>query len=142
MPIPLYEKGDSITVDSVSYTKTKMGYFVDKVDENYKKDTIEIPKEIFAIPVKGISDNAFSNLVNVKEIILPESIESLGSGCFSGSTLLTKVYLNSERAPLVPQDGLFDGANSNLYIYVPKAKLRLYTSGYSWTSYLEYLKTY
>lgn len=140
IPSPLYELGDEIEVDSIIYTKSNNGYFVSDVLDTFKGKSLEIPKEIFGVKVIGVLDRAFSNLENLEELVLPESIESLGNECFYNSMKLTKIYLNSDNAPLVPASGLFDNTNPNIKVYVPnKAKLKLYTSGYTWMSYISYL---
>lgn len=142
MPSPLYTLGDEIELDSIIYTKSNNGYFVSDVLDTFKGTRLEIPKEIFGVKVIGVLDQAFSNLENLEELVLPESIESLGDECFYNSLKLTKIYLNSDNAPLVPSSGLFDNTNPDIKVYVPKAKLKLYTSGYTWMSYISYLKPY
>ena len=141
IPEPLYVKGESVEIDSITYKKINEDYFVEKVDEAFTKESIRIPKEIFGKRVIGVLDYAFSNLENLKEIRLPESIISIGNSCFSNSKKLERVYLDCDKAPLV-QNGLLEGASSNLMFYVPKTKINRYTSGYTWMNYLDYLKPY
>jgi hypothetical protein len=142
MPSPLYTLRDEIELDSIIYTKSNNGYFVSDVLDTFKGTRIEIPKEIFGVKVIGVLDQAFSNLENLEELVLPETIESLGDECFYNSLKLIKIYLNSDNAPPVPSSGLFDNTNPDIKVYVPKAKLKLYTSGYIWMSYISYLKSY
>lgn len=141
MPLPLYElSGDTVTIDSIVYTKTNNGYFVSDVLDDFNLDKIAIPSEIFNTKVIGISNEAFSNLATLHEIVLPNTITSLGNACFKNSMNLTRVYLYSDEAPLVPATGLLDGASSDIKICIPKNKMKLYTSGYSWMNYFDYLE--
>lgn len=74
------------------------------VSKEHKK--IIIPYEIGGYKVKTIQDNAFSNNTTIEEVILPITIDFIGTNVFEGCTSLKKIEL--------PKELKYIGANSFL----------------------------
>ena len=49
---------------------------------------IEIPAEVEGFPVTGIGANVFANHTEIEDVILPETIRTIGAGAFAGSGIL------------------------------------------------------
>lgn len=71
---------------------SKDSYMVSVADANNAKKIV-IPDTYNGKPVTAIKQNGFANIASVKEIIVPDSIEILGSKCFSDCVKLTRVEL-------------------------------------------------
>lgn len=54
-------------------------------------EVIQVPDEIDGLKVTGIGDGCFEKLANVKKIILPCSVKSIGKGAFAGCKKLVAV---------------------------------------------------
>ena len=55
--------------------------------------TIEVPAEIDGNPVKYIGNNASRNRIRIEEVILPDSVVSIGTFAFYGCTNLRKIVI-------------------------------------------------
>ncbi len=71
--------------ETLSYTKStdELGneiYTVTGITEN--SEYIKIPSTYNGIPVKRIADKAFYNLLNLKHVIIPDSVVSIGKSAF------------------------------------------------------------
>lgn len=49
---------------------------------------------IGSYPVKEIDESAFANMLFIKEVVIPENIETIGSACLAGCTNLEKLTVN------------------------------------------------
>ncbi len=56
-------------------------------------DKIEIPSELFGVPVKGIQSNAFRQYKYLVSVVIPDSIEYIGDYAFHNCPNLTSVSL-------------------------------------------------
>ena len=127
--------------DGFNYVVTSSGATIVGLDEQGKKqDKLEIPEQIDNYVVKKIDDNAFAGC-NATEIILPSTIKVLSSGIFSDANQLTRVVLLCEGLPEVG-NGLLNGANDNLKIYVLKDWYSNYVTDYFWGIYADYIEEY
>lgn len=127
--------------DGFNYLVTSSGATIVGLDEQGKKqDKLEIPEQIDNYIVKKIDDNAFAGC-NATEIILPGTIKVLSSGIFSDAKQLTRVVLLCEGLPEVG-NGLLNGANDNLKIYVLKDWYSNYVTDYFWGIYADYIEEY
>ncbi len=52
--------------------------------------------------VVAIGDNAFSSMMKLESIIIPQSIRSIGVGAFSGSSRISDVIINSDNCTIAP----------------------------------------
>ena len=63
--------------------------------ENSFADTLEIPPEIYGIPVTRVNSNAFENCKQLKKVILPENLQWIESNAFKGCDGLTEIAFPS-----------------------------------------------
>jgi hypothetical protein len=70
-------------------------------------ETVGVPAKIQGKPVFGIGDKAFSNNSNIKEIVLPETLEFIGWQAFSGCKNLSK--LNMHQSLKIISGAAFEG---------------------------------
>ena len=73
---PFYQK----TEDFI-YTRTEEGMLISKYIGNLYD--VEVPAEINGVPVIGIADGAFQNNVNVRRVILPMTVKTIGDWAFA-----------------------------------------------------------
>lgn len=107
---------------------------------------LTIPTYYNEKPVVTISIDAFRENQILEEIILPESIESLPEGVFSGCTSLTRLVLLHRERLMTVTEKTFSGAD-NMKIYVPQEVYSLYRDGAGcatnqWEIYLNRMETY
>lgn len=57
--------------------------------------TVVVPSAIDGVPVTGIESYAFAGNENVKKVILPASVVSVGTGAFSGCAYLSEINLDA-----------------------------------------------
>ena len=62
--------------------------------------------------ITSISNNCFNSL-NIENIILPESIESIGKYAFTGCISLKSILFTSNNAPIL--DGVISDSNVKYY---------------------------
>lgn len=86
--------------------------------------------------VKTISHAAFRNC-EVEELILPSSLEELGSYCFAGCTKLKRVSCAATTPPTVKANRpSFDGVDlSKVTLYVPSASVDAYKAHATWKKF-------
>lgn len=63
--------------------------------ENHNNQSIVLPAEIEGVPVKAIGDGAFHGNLNLKSVVLPDSVESIGNYSFASCKYLKNVYIGS-----------------------------------------------
>lgn len=70
------------------------GYEVYQYDGNDKEQKLlEVPSEYNGLPVVGLSQEAFSGLSWIEEIMLPESLTTIGDYAFYNMTALKKITI-------------------------------------------------
>lgn len=75
--------------------------------------------------VTEIEDNAFANSVEIKAVIIPESITAIGKNVFDGCENLDQIIFLNQKAPSMDKDS-FQNVPSDVVIKVPEN-----ASGYS-----------
>jgi hypothetical protein len=78
--------------------------------------TLAIPATIIGLPVTSIGQNAFENLNDVTNVVIPGAITSIANGAFQSCLGLTNVYFESN-APAVGSSTFF-GDSATVY-YLP-----------------------
>lgn len=127
--------------DGFDYVVTSSGVTIVGLDEQgMKLEKLEIPEQIDNYVVIKIDDEAFAGC-SAKEIILPSTIKVLSAGIFSDAKQLTRVVLPCEGLPEVG-NGLLNGANDKLKIYVPKDWYSNYVTDYFWGIYADNIEQY
>ena len=78
---------------------------------------VEIPEQIKGYPVTAIDSIAFRYQENITEVVLPETIKSIGADAFLGCTGLEKI--NLPEGITVIEDGVFTGCTALKSITLP-----------------------
>lgn len=123
------------------------GYLVSGLTESGQGETsLSIPSVYDGQPVVGLTETAFAGNPVLTELILPETIESLPDGAFSGCVNLTRLVLTHTQKLLSIGERPFEGAE-NLKIYVPVQAYAMYRDGAGcasnpWEVYLGRIETY
>ena len=99
--------------DGKSYTVTSIGEA--QMADNYKVQTVSLPNGIIIIEA-----GAFRNFNSLKQITLPDGIETIGQDAFWGCSQLQTVNVNSLESWCSLQ---FDGENSNPLSVAENSKL-------------------
>lgn len=109
--------------------ETDTGYLVSGLTETGLAQTIlTVPASFEGRLVVGIKAHALDSAKVLEELRLPETVESLPNGVFSGCPNLTRLVLEHTRRPCRITGHTFDGA-SQVKIYVPTAAYSLYRDG-------------
>lgn len=85
-------KGD-LTDDSIDSNASAVIVGLDVPDSSVVKKII-IPSKIEGLPVVGIADEAFKELLALEEVTLPDSIAKIGDQAFLGCTNLKSINLS------------------------------------------------
>lgn len=72
---------------AVSVPTSEKGYYLATLKEEVGTE-LEIPSEIEGTTIMGIDDYAFSSIVNLTKMRLPETVKSIGKGAFIGTALI------------------------------------------------------
>ena len=115
---------DSQNNDFVTVGKVLIAY-------NGKDVNVMVPNGI-----TSISNNCFNSL-NIENIILPESIESIGRCAFTGCISLKSILFTSNNAPIL--DGVI--SDSNVKYYVKNSSYNYFNNSLYFKDYLEELDT-
>lgn len=118
---------------------------VDVTDESRNSFTaVTVPETFDGYPVTDLRSGCFDGCRKMTSLIIPATVESIGSAVFRGCGNLTEIYIYAENASMltVPESGLFDGASPSLRVYVPRDAIDAYKSSYSWMSYTNYLEAF
>ena len=98
-PIVVEVEGVDYQLDSDAGTAA----VVANPENNYQGEVVIEPTVTDAegneYPVTSISDNAFADQTGITSVVLPETIEELGSGVFDGCTELTSIECQSTTPP-------------------------------------------
>lgn len=115
-------------------------------EQGRQKTALVVPSSYNGKPVVGLTQSAFSGNVDLQELTLPASIESIPDRAFAGCISLIRLnLLHQETTPDVGE-GLLEGT-SQLKIYVPQSAYHLYRDGAGcavdlWQGYLKYIIAY
>ena len=82
----------------------------------------------------NVPNYAFEGASALKTLILPYSVESIGSWVFSGCINLTTLYCYATTPPMVTST-TFDGVPSSMKVLVPALSLELYQSSNYWKEF-------
>ncbi|MBQ3120691.1 MAG: leucine-rich repeat protein [Peptococcaceae bacterium] len=61
----------------------------------FEPKVLEIPAELDGIPVRAIGDAAFLNFEKITKVIIPENVEEIRASAFSGCWNLKEIILPS-----------------------------------------------
>lgn len=116
----LVTNGDSITSDVVDMvddsdasliTDIRLSGEIDDNTFNNIREKFESLEtlDLSAMTNESIPDNAFSNMENLKSVVLPQDVTAIGAGAFAGCSALESVTLPGVYSI---GDGAFDGCSS------------------------------
>ncbi len=77
----------------LDYTKTDSAVTINGLKEGVKANTLRIPESIDGVPVTEITANAFENQTSLTKVIIPDSVETIGSCAFQGCSGLQYIEL-------------------------------------------------
>lgn len=133
---PITAQGDEI-----------LGYRISGLTETGRMEKeLTVPAAYEGRPVVGFTGDALVDAADLVQLRLPEAIESLPDGLFSGCHMLTRLILEHEAKPCTVTEHTFDGADQ-IKVLVPTKVYPLYRDGYGcesnpWTPYLERVYTF
>ncbi len=105
------------------------GYVVSGLTQaGLEQAALAVPAGFNGKPVVGMEAHALDGAVALEELRLPETIESLPEGVFSGCPKLTRLVLEHTRRLCRITERTFSGA-PQVKIYVPAAAYPLYRDG-------------
>lgn len=108
--------------------------YIGKIAYSYKGVMPENSHIIIADGTTVISPRAFSSFTNLVEVDIPESVVSIGEGCFYSCNNLAKVRV-AITTPLMVSDNTFSN-QGNAYLYVPEGCVEVYSNADVWKDFL------
>ena len=118
---------------------------VDVTEESRNSlSVVTVPETFEGYPVTDLRSGCFSGCWRMTSLIIPRTVETIGSNVFRGCGKLTEVYIYAESASMltVPEKGLFNGAAPSISVFVPRNALNDYTNNYSWMNYKSLLSPF
>jgi len=115
-------------IDNIRYADT---YLIEVVGDVYHKmDTYNIKSG-----TRFIGGYAFAGYDNLKYIIIPSSVTSIGDYAFKQCTSLSSVACRAKKVP-VTEDHVFQGVpQSSATLFVPESALNAYKAAYPWEKF-------
>ncbi len=122
-----WEISELDATEGILFGVTEGGYTVQsgtsvQLDE---KGVIIVPSYHLGLPVVSVSDNAFVGMKELRRVVLPETVKSIGSNAFGGCEKLTNLTILATEPPTVSQQDIetlrklvSDKKNGNFYTYV------------------------
>ncbi len=126
-------------VDYFNYRLIGSSYQITSIKEEYKDiEKIILPSTYQGKNITVINADALYGCIHLKEIYIGLTYKQLDDKCFNGCINLEKIYLFAKDGNgIVPASSdLLYGTYKNIKIYIPKDSN--YTTGYTWTKYLNY----
>lgn len=77
----------------IEYALTNDNSFYTVIKYNGTDAVVEIPRLMNGLRVIGIAENAFINSINLEKVILPNTIESIGTAAFFGCSSLKEINI-------------------------------------------------
>lgn len=107
---------------------------------------LTVPTVWDGLPVVGFTPDAFTNAIQLVQLRLPATIQTIPDALFSHCTNLSRLILEHTDAPCPITEHSLDGA-AQLRIFVPKAAYHLYRDGVGceqnyWQRYINQIYTY
>ena len=146
LPEPKYNieyEFEKVSDSNFTYSILSGDYYLSNVSSDIKdKQIIRVPDKINGNDIVGILSGAFKDFTNLKYVILPSKIDSLQNKIFDGCTSLERIYFTNEIAPQQVGNGLLEGCNPYVRIYILKNAAKSFNTGYTWINYKRQLETY
>lgn len=124
-----YLDKDSLRFSRIENLDGSYSISVSAIPDTTITGSIEIPENISFngtdYPVSGIAENAFAGQTNLTNIIIPDTVELIGSGAFKNCTGLTEMKFYETTAPVI-EENVWQGANTSLSLLAPKNSIGYY----------------
>lgn len=121
------------------YFITNMGVNLETIGDNAFNGCTLLEQIQWHDYIKTIGANAFKN-TKVENVVLPETLTSIGNGAFSGCSSMLQVVLLGKTPPTLSSNShAFDG--STCKIYVPASAVNTYKTATGWSKYASRIAT-
>ena len=132
-----------------SLTSVTIGNSVTSIGDDAFNDCSSLTKTNYAGDIAGWCDikfgnslanpiyyshNFYNNDVEIKDLVIPNNVTSIGSYAFNGCSKLTSVTCEAETPPTVGQYA-FDGVSISIPVYVPCGCVEAYKAKSSWKDF-------
>ena len=77
--------------------------------------SVEIPSEVYGVPVTALGDKAFQGCGMLKSIVIPSTVMEIGQGAFSGCRQLTSITIPGTVITLADASDEFSGIFNDCY---------------------------
>lgn len=81
---------------------------------------------------------AFTDNLQLEEVILPATLKTIGSDCFYGGRLLRTIVVKAQVPPVCDSDNMVT-VPENVTVYVPKGSIEAYRSARCWEKFTKYV---
>ena len=86
--------GQTLSTNGIYYKVSTDGTYAKVLGYSGTSTKVNISSMYNGLPVTSISSNAFAN-TDIVEVIIPDSVTSIGKSAFSGCTALENIYFNA-----------------------------------------------
>lgn len=117
IPFSLTASATNTTEDGLEYITTDGKATITKCPESYE-GALTIPSDIDGYSVTAIADTAFANCYALTEIVIPNTVKTLGSYAFNGCQELMKVTLSKNIKTI--SDGAFSQCPALTTVTIPE----------------------
>ncbi len=131
-------------LDVFEYAKKGNSYKIVGVKEEYRDmSEVILPAVYDGKNITAVEENAFEGCTKLEYVHVGITYKSLAAGSFAGCSSLKGVYLYDLEGKLSPpNEGLLNGTPNGVKIYIPASAMGTYTSGYTWSNYMEYFEPF
>ena len=146
-PEAVADNGDFLFEAVIGQDHMAEAYLVSGISEEaMEKTVLTVPERYEGLPVIGFTEDALDAAVNLEELWLPGSIESLPDNLFQNCANLTRLMLEHTSGLCAVTEHTFDGADQ-VRVHVPEEAYALYRDGEGcetnpWYQYLDRIVTY
>ncbi len=133
MPAPIAQAADT-DGDSACFTFLPTadggGWLVSGLTEAGRTQTaLTVPGRYDGKPVVGFASDALAGALDLEELTVPSTVETLPAGLFHGCKSLTRLILSHTERPCSIEAGTFDDSEQ-IRVFIPTAAYPLYRDGY------------
>lgn len=88
--------------------------------------------------LESLGAYAFTDNLQLEEVILPATLETIGSDCFYGGRLLRTIVVKAQVPPVCESDNMVT-VPEDVTVYVPKGSIEAYRSARCWEKFTKYV---
>lgn len=149
LPASLINEEQKFTTDGISYVISSVAKATVDVIGSSNGGEVEIPKTVrmysedgsrnFKFNVTGMVEGAFADNRELTSIIIPNTIQFIGAGAFSGYSQLSVVTMRTAEPLNIPDDVFSNRAD--VLLLVPGASMDAYKAAGVWKEFKKTLPT-